>query len=237
MGRRKRKTLKRLFLPRTFLAFFALVAFLVEREGHGVPLTLMIDPGHGGEDVGGVASDGITEKELTLEWALQLRDRLGRESDFSVMLTRDQDVSMTFDQRAIKTNQSKAHLYVGFHMNQAPAVSLTGGMVRIYKPSVLIKRTGAANLVWWAQAQAAWAPKSRLAAADFAQELSRVGPVSLKEGPWIDLRSLSLPALAIEMGYLSAPEEVARIRNSGWRQEALEAMVVALRAVRLRMGL
>ena len=196
----------------------------------------MVDPGHGGEDAG-VTAGGIEEKSVVLDWALALRDRLSREGDFVVLLTRDQDVNLAPDQRAVKVNQTNAHLYVGVHVNHALGLLLSGMMVRVYKPGLLPKRSGPSHVVWFSQAQTSMSSKSRSAALEIIQGLTRAGEASLREGPWSDLKSLAVPALAVELGFAGTPAESNRWSDAASRNQVIEALVEGLKSLRSRWGL
>jgi N-acetylmuramoyl-L-alanine amidase len=81
---------------------------------------IMIDPGHGGSDTGIMSGQG-PEKTLTLELALALRKALLRTgAKLSVLLTRDQDLAATLDQRAAAANASNATLFVSLHLSDGP---------------------------------------------------------------------------------------------------------------------
>jgi len=67
-------------------------------------------------------------------------------------------------------------------------------------------------------------------AAECVKSLSRVEPLIVKEGPWMDLRSYALPSVALELGYLSERGDVERLRQPEWRARVIEALVEAIRA-------
>jgi len=178
----------------------------------------------------------VEETVLTWQWAVRLRDRLARDSDFVVTLTRDQDTAVTRDQRVAAANQAKAHLWLSLHMNCSPTVSVTGMIVRVYKPSMPVKRQGGGHLIPWKSAQTAFVSKSRLAASECLESLKRVGTVSLWEGPWVDLRSVALPAVSVEVGYLSAEPDLEKLKDGAWQDRVIEELVSALKSYHRRMG-
>ncbi len=81
--------------------------------------TIVIDPGHGGDETGAVGPGGELEKDLTLELARSLRTRLAQRLPVKVVLTRDGDAELPLDTRAAIANQNKADLFVSIHLNSS----------------------------------------------------------------------------------------------------------------------
>lgn len=99
-------------------------------NGTGTPLsrmfglevkTIMIDPGHGGSDPGTVGRMGTKEKDITLDIARRLRDRLGKYRTYRVLMTRDEDVSVPLNKRVEMARSSGADLFLSIHLNYLPA--------------------------------------------------------------------------------------------------------------------
>ena len=91
--------------------------------------TVVIDPGHGGSDVGVRGVDGIEEKQLTLDVARRIRQRLETRLGLRVILTRDDDHAPGLDERAATANNSKADLFLSLHANAALAPAVSGAEV------------------------------------------------------------------------------------------------------------
>lgn len=93
---------------------------ITESRVPGRPIVL-IDPGHGGHDPGAPGVSGtVSEKELTLAFARELRDVLARNGRVRVALTRDGDATLSLDERAAIARQIGAGLLVSVHMDSAP---------------------------------------------------------------------------------------------------------------------
>ena len=102
---------------------------LTEAKAPGRPIVLL-DPGHGGRDPGAPAVSGaISEKQLTLMMARELRDLLAKRGRVRVALTRDDDRYLTLDQRADLAGRVGASLYVSLHMDSAPNPMARGATV------------------------------------------------------------------------------------------------------------
>jgi N-acetylmuramoyl-L-alanine amidase len=79
--------------------------------------TVVIDAGHGGHDVGAVGRRGILEKNVNLGVARELRRYLERESELQVVLTRDDDSHLELTDRAEIANGAKGDLFISLHCN------------------------------------------------------------------------------------------------------------------------
>jgi N-acetylmuramoyl-L-alanine amidase len=77
---------------------------------------IVLDPGHGGTNVGTRTPGGLKEKDLTLDIARRVREILQRDA-FDVLMTRDADESVTLEERADFANQSRADIFVSIHVN------------------------------------------------------------------------------------------------------------------------
>lgn len=77
---------------------------------------IVLDPGHGGENTGTSTPGGLEEKDLTLDIARRVKANLERYA-FDVLMTRDDDESVTLRQRADFANQERADIFVSIHVN------------------------------------------------------------------------------------------------------------------------
>ena len=82
--------------------------------------TIAIDPGHGGRDPGAVGPSGLKEKDLTLDIARRLRDRLEKHRIHRIILTRDRDVNVPLKHRVKFANENGADLFISIHVNYIP---------------------------------------------------------------------------------------------------------------------
>lgn len=78
--------------------------------------TIVLDPGHGGENRGTMAPAGLVEKEITLDIADRLRDLLHANS-YRVVMTREKDSDMSLRERADLANRSRGDIFVSIHVN------------------------------------------------------------------------------------------------------------------------
>ena len=84
--------------------------------------TIVIDPGHGGADPGAIGAQGTMEKDIALDIALRLRDRLRNFGHYKILMTRDSDTTLRLNQRVEFANENQADLFVSIHVNAYPDV-------------------------------------------------------------------------------------------------------------------
>jgi len=82
--------------------------------------TIVIDPGHGGRDPGAIGAMGTKEKDIVLDIALGLRDKLRKEGRYNVMLTREGDATMSLNERVEFANSGTTDLFISLHINALP---------------------------------------------------------------------------------------------------------------------
>ncbi len=108
-------------LPSEYKDFMSVTKAALSRTfGLGVK-TIMIDPGHGGSATGAKGKMGTKEKDITLDIAKRLRDRLARHHNFRVILTREEDVTLPISKRVELARSSKADLFISVHVNYLPS--------------------------------------------------------------------------------------------------------------------
>lgn len=82
--------------------------------------TVVIDPGHGGNDTGAVGAGGVKEKDIALDIAIRLRDKLKTQGLFRILLTRDKDTTLSLKKRVQFANRQNADLFISIHVNSLP---------------------------------------------------------------------------------------------------------------------
>jgi len=82
--------------------------------------TIVIDPGHGGIDPGATGQRGLKEKDVTLDIARRLRDKLAASGDYRVLLTRETDRKVFLKERVAFAKLNRADLFISIHINSLP---------------------------------------------------------------------------------------------------------------------
>ena len=178
---------------------------------------IVLDPGHGGRDPGCTSVSGVHERELTLLWAEALRVRLESEGAV-VRLTRDAttDFSVfpgqTMDafERARIANDWDADVYVSIHFNAFTSSGPSGTEV-FYHPTE---------------------PSSLPLAELMMEHLAKLGLTNrgAKAGYYAVLRETTMPAVMVEVGFLSNPGDEKFLLNPANQAKGVELMLEALRA-------
>jgi N-acetylmuramoyl-L-alanine amidase len=97
--------------------------------------TVVLDPGHGGAQDGTRSAEGLLEKELALQIAYLVRERLQRDHPgLRVILTRNLDVDLSLPERLTIAHEARADLFVSLHLNAAPNLEATGIEVYYLRP-------------------------------------------------------------------------------------------------------
>ncbi len=190
--------------------------------GPHVLRTVVIDPGHGGADLG-VQAGGRDEKSLTLELAGLVAAELTHRAGVRVLLTRRDDRDVTQEMRAELANRAHADGVLSLHF-ETLADARARGVLAWCPPASLhpLSETGtpAAGLVAllpWRDVALERAVESRGLAESVISALERAGfgPANLRERLPIALVGVQSPGLLLECGTLSNPEERARLLAPG----------------------
>src|SRR5277367_2280052 len=112
------------------------------------PSIVVLDPAHGGTDLGARGAGGIRESEIVLQFAAQVRTAL-ESMGFQVMQTRQGNENPSFDDRSAIANAQRGAVFVSLH------IASTGlpGTVRVYVNSDLPGATNAGGLIPWDREQ------------------------------------------------------------------------------------
>lgn len=166
---------------------------------------IVIDPGHGGKDPGATGG-GVQEKAVVLNVAKKIRAYLEARA-CTVMLTRETDVFVELSDRARMANAAKADLYVSIHCNSVEGnASVTGMEIYHY--------THASD----ASKRAASAIYDRLLPA------SALRGRGVKADNFAVLRETKMPAVLIELGFISNSGDRAKLTDSAWQDDAAQAI-------------
>jgi N-acetylmuramoyl-L-alanine amidase len=211
--------------------------------------TLAIDPGHGGDEIGVRGADGLEEKQLTLDVARRLRSLLERGLGVRVILTRDEDRLVGIDERAAAANNGKADLLVSLHANGALSGSPSGAEVfydRLDREGEAVRRaaasggvslplvgggTRAIDVVPWDLAQAPHVEASAMLAQVVENELRQRVPMSqraLQQGPMRLLSAANMPAVLVEMAYLTNSGQAKAAAGDEFKNAVAQAVYNAI---------
>jgi N-acetylmuramoyl-L-alanine amidase len=215
--------------------------------------TIVIDPGHGGHDAGAMGPSGLQEKELTLDIARRVAALLQEELGVRVVLTRGKDQFIGLRERTALANRERADLFLSIHVNAAPDGAATGtetyflsneatdGAARRaaeYENRLIAGDAGGKGGSPDVLRSILW----DLAQSDFQQESSRVAEAlqnnldralrrpsrGVKQAPFYVLGGAAMPAVLVEIGFISNPQEEQRLRDDGYRDRIARALVAGV---------
>ena len=214
------------------------------------PQVVVIDPGHGGIDPGAVGGDGSLEKDLVLDYALEIRRQLNAIGDYEVVLTREADVFLPLRARVDAARRARADLFLSLHANtndnnrvsgfsaytlserasdrEAAALAATENKADIIAGVDLEQFDDdvASILIDFART------KTNELSVSFAREdlLREVGDQTrlltrpLRSAGFAVLKAPDVPSVLLELGHITNPDELARMRSADHRT-ALSAAI------------
>jgi N-acetylmuramoyl-L-alanine amidase len=210
--------------------------------------TVALDPGHGGEDEGVRGLNGTKEKDLALAVARKVKATIESRLGIRVLLTRDDDRNVSLNARAAMANNNKADLFISLHANASFSPTVTGASV-LYAAfdreteqsahaslgSVKLPTFGGGqrdiDLVLWDLAQIRHidrsAELSKLLEAEFKPRIP-LSTYATERLPLSVLESANMPAVLIEMGYLSNADQEKRMAGNEFQNSVAQAVYDAV---------
>jgi N-acetylmuramoyl-L-alanine amidase len=223
---------------------------LIPTQGPATGLrTVVIDPGHGGDELGTQGSKGTLEKEITLSVARRLRTLIESRLGLKVFLTRDDDRTMSLDERSAFANNHHADVFLSIHANSAVRPSMRGAEVyyltveradeearkRADASSTTLPALGGGNrtidLILWETAQARYLEQSAALAGFIEQALAgrvEMSPRAVQQAPFRVLVGANMPAALVEIGYLSNAEQEGQLTTPAYQEQVAMALLDAL---------
>jgi N-acetylmuramoyl-L-alanine amidase len=214
------------------------------------PLTIVIDPGHGGGETGAIGPGGLQEKDVTLEIAKKLAATLPRVLSCRTVLTRDTDVQLSLDDRTSIANHEKADLFLSVHANSSRSASAKGSETYYLSLEAsdkiaqeVARRENQANgasttpvpdtcnpdldFILWDLAQSAHLKESSELADAIQAELNTVSDTAnrgIKQAPFRVLVGATMPAVLVEVGFISNADEEKRLKSPEFQQTLADAI-------------
>jgi N-acetylmuramoyl-L-alanine amidase len=228
---------------------------VVDLAAPAILKTVAIDPGHGGADAGVRGPGGTLEKTLTLQIATRLRTAIESRLGLRVLLTREADIDVPIDRRSALANNNKADLFISLHANASMVASVSGAQVATLNLEAYRDRNGSASgpgialplvgggarfieAVPWDLAQLPFADRSTAVGQLLVRQLG-ANQVPLYRDPdvAVPLRGLvgaNMPAVLIEMGFLSNPADERALTGSARSGAIIDAIVATIGDMRRR---
>lgn len=209
-----------------------------------------IDPGHGGEDPGAIGPTGLKEKDVVLQIARQLRDRLNTKPGMRAMLTRDEDFFVPLHERVNKARRVQADLFVSVHADAfftpqargASVFALSSNGASSAAARWMAQKENAADVVGGVNAAtrdkqvlrtlldmstAAQIKDSLRVGSEVLSRIGRVGRLhkaQVEQAGFAVLKAPDIPSILVETAFISNPEEEAKLRDPDYQKRLVEAL-------------
>lgn len=214
--------------------------------------TIVIDPGHGGKDVGAVGPNGTLEKDVNLQIGLALANLLNKEGRFNVILTRNNDSFVALQDRSSIANKAKADLFISLHCNAGLKSDTNGFEVYFLsenasddaaaavarRENAVVELEGVAGKarqelegLLWSLARNEHINESSAIAGNIDIQVSRRMPMfnrGVKQAGFYVLRGTSMPAILVESAFITHPKEEGLLRSARFHRNLVDALYAGL---------
>jgi N-acetylmuramoyl-L-alanine amidase len=209
---------------------------------------IVIDPGHGGDDSGAIGRGGVAEKEIALKVARRLALVLGTRLGADVLLTRNDDTFMTLEERVAFANRHDADVFISIHANSARNKKATG--IETFFMSLeatdedAMRIAEKENSVAGGSAGPGFTDDLKNILRDMAQSVTHHESARLaesvhmnmvkgtrrredrgvKQAPFAVLYGALMPAVLVEVGFLSNPTEANRLLSPEYQARIADSI-------------
>lgn len=223
------------------------------RSARPMPVTIMIDPGHGGPDPGAVAGGKTFEKDIVLKVAQRLQHHL-EQRGFRALLTRDADFYIPLGKRYRMAQNQQADLFISLHADAAENPKATGATVYTLSEKAsdreaakLAQKENASDILVGVSGfedyddsvqQVLLSMSQRITQYDSVQLARAVVPelaqaTNVKPNPhrsagFAVLKSPSIPSILVELGYMSNPKDRKKLLERAHRDTLAQALAAGI---------
>tara|TARA_B110000014_G_C20093946_1_gene573143 strand:- start:880 stop:1662 length:783 start_codon:yes stop_codon:yes gene_type:complete len=218
---------------------------------------VVIDPGHGGAEVGAVGATGLMEKNVVLDISKRLSQLLEEQLGLEVYLTRDQDIYKEKEDRTALANNVKANVFLSIHANSYRGRGVHGAETFFLSDQAtdddarrlaaiennamgLEGPTGSDSnlqMLLWDMAQTTHLRESSVLAEMVQSNMNSLGGTTdrgIKQAPFVVLKGANMPAVLVEVGFLSNPDEERLLADAAYRQQVANMLFQSLNRYRQR---
>ena len=218
-------------------------------------IIVALDPGHGGEDPGAVGPSGTREKDVVLQIALRLQERINTTvihgNPMRAFMTRDADFFVPLHQRVQKARRVQADLFVSVHADAfftpaahgASVFALSQGGASSSAARWMADKENRADLIGGVnvKTQDAHVARALLDMSTTAQindslklggallgEIGNVGPLhkrNVEQAGFAVLKAPDIPSVLVETAFISNPEEEERLRSDAYQDQLADAIM------------
>jgi len=218
-------------------------------------VTIVLDPGHGGEDPGAIGRGGSHEKNVTLSVARRLKEKIDATPNMRSVLTRDGDYFIPLQQRVQKARRVQADLFVSVHADAFVKTTARGSSVFVLSENGasssaarwLANKENSADLVGGVNlgakdpylartlldlSQTATINDSLKLGNNVLGELGRINTLhkgQVEQAGFAVLKAPDIPSILIETAFISNPEEEARLNDEAYQDRMADAILKGIR--------
>jgi N-acetylmuramoyl-L-alanine amidase len=216
---------------------------------------VVLDPGHGGIDNGTKAASGEMEKNIVLDFALLLRDKIEKAGKYHVVMTRSDDTFVALADRVQLARAQQASLFISIHADALPRGEGDAQGASVYTLSETASDSEAARLAETenradviAGVDLTFEPndvadilidlaqrETKTFSVQFARGLidsiktvTRMHKNSLKSAGFRVLKAPDIPSVLIELGYVSNKQDLKSLTSADWREHTADSMAQAI---------
>jgi len=214
---------------------------------------IVLDAGHGGHDPGAVGPTGLTEKEVVLDVTRRVAKLVEAELGVKVLLSRNDDRFVALRDRTSFANRERADLFVSIHANAhresasegvetyflsseatdsaaRQVAALENGVVQLEKPAPSGKVDVVRTILWDLAQSEFQVESSRLAEVvqDSMTRSLRISNRGVKQAGFYVLGGAAMPAVLIEVGFVTNPKEERKLRETRYRDEIARAIFAGI---------
>ena len=223
---------------------------ILREEPKGLSV-VVLDPGHGGRSLGAQGSTGTLEKTLVLSVAEKLKTRLEEELDLKVVLTRTADYFVGLKERTAIANNNGAELFLSIHANATFRKEIEGfetyylsfkssdkkavKYAEIENQALGVKggadEEALLEAILWDMAQTSFINESREVASIIQRSLVhdlRGSDRGVRQAPLAVLMGARMPAVLVEIGFISNPEQELRLNRESHQEEIARSLYRAI---------
>jgi len=211
---------------------------------------VVIDPGHGGSNLGATTPEGWREKDLTLKLAKMLKKKLLKVPGLKVYLTREQDRALSLEERGEFANRVNGDLFISIHANAYNSIRVSG--VETYFLSLeatdeesrklalwenlgvenepdfqLFKENDELGMILGDMLQSEHIAESEILAKIIQKNLTQALKSKnrgVRQAPFRVLMGVNMPAVLVEVGFLTNPRDLRNITNPANQEKIVNAL-------------
>ncbi len=216
---------------------------------------IVIDPGHGGSELGAKGPRSVYEKDITLAIAQKLKEYIESNLGVKVYLTRDKDMDLSLEERASIANNHKADMFISIHCNGSRSRKARGSETYILSIKATDKEArrlaffennfkemkkdvgdngdlSDIKLILWDMAQTEFLKESARLAEYIQKELNILLGTKdrgIKQAPFRVLMNVAMPAVLVETAFISNREEEKMLNNPEKQKKIAYAIYLGIR--------